>query len=141
MNKRLAIKTAAAWWVEKLRQREPHSNGDNNPASIFACVLADVGAEDKGLETKLEVFRRELESNITKRMDFLSKNRFKSMWLSCDYGPCEELSAAADRAGINHLAFPFKTDLLIKWDYKGEYSVKASDGYAQPYTDVMPVDG
>ena len=139
MTKLEAIQTAAAWWTEKLGRRDPHSNGDNSYASIFACILADIGAEDKGMDAKLEVFKTELERSIAKRMDCVSKNHLNSMWLSCDYGPGEELAIAADKAGINHLAFPFKTNLFIGWDYKGDYSVKVSDGYAQPYEEIGPV--
>ena len=139
MTKEKAIQTAAAWWIDKLRQQSPHSNGDNNPASIFACILADIGAKDDGLEAKLEVFRTELERNIAADMDYMHKVGFNHTWLGCDYGPGQQLADAADKAGINHLAFPFKTNMRIEWNRNGDYSVTVSDGYAQPHCNVPPI--
>ena len=131
MTREIAIKTAAKWWADKLRKRDPHSNGDNNPASVFACMFADMGKENIP-EKKLTAFTAELESQIRNAFN-LFNSRNVEVWLGCDYGPCRMLSEAADEAGIKALNFPFKTHMFIKEDGLDNCTVKVSDGYAQPY--------
>ena len=134
MTREIAIKTAVKWWTDKLRRRSPHSNGDNGAASVFACLLADINAENIQND-KLDLFTTELENGIREAMT--RNERF--VWLGCDYGPDMVLRDAADKAGINYLNFPFKTNLCIEQIGDG-YSVKVSDGYAQPYESVTPCE-
>ena len=135
MTKDHAIKTAAKWWADKLKQRQPHSNGDNSPASIFACFLADHRTEAI-TDKKLALFTEELECQIRQYMDWRCG---RYTWIGCDYGPGMMLREAADKAGINYLNFPFKTNMII--EQRGDdYSVQVSDGYGSAYETVLPCE-
>ena len=135
MTKEKAIHTAAKWWTDKLRQRQPHSNGDNSTSSIFTCMLADIGAK-KPTEDQLALFETELERLILEFMD-----TYDDRWvvLSCDYGPGLLLYDAAQKASINLLNFPFKTHMHIRKN-GDDFEVSVSDGYAQPYDTVPPYE-
>ena len=132
MKKEIAIKTAAKWWTDKLRQRTPHDNGDNSPASVFACIFADM-ATDEVTEDKLAVFTAELEHQIQEHMENIND---RYVCLDCDYAPCTLLRESADAAGINRINFPFKTDMAIEQNSDNGYRVRVSDGYAQPWADL-----
>lgn len=134
MTREVAIKTAARWWAGKLKAKQPHSNGDKSAASLFACLLADMGAAPLRDE-QLEVFAGELESQIDKHMNTYGDRYVE---IGCDYGPCRMLDAAAQKAGINELNFPFKTSVYIK-NQEGSYSVYARDGYGAIGERVDPV--
>lgn len=135
MTREIAIKTAAKWWTDKLRERAPHSNGDNSRASVFACILADIGS-DNIQEDQLAVFTTELENGIREAM---AENE-RWVWLNCDYHPVPILRAAAEKAGISELNFPFKTTLEIEQKGDDVYVVMVSDGYAQPYERIKPCE-
>lgn len=133
MTKTHAIKTAAKWWADKLGRREPHSNGDNSTRSVFACLLADSGTKAI-TDEQMVLFTEELERGIQNYMD---KYPHRHTFIGCDYGPDRVLGEAADKAGINYLNFPFKTNLLIEQIGDG-YTVKVSDGYARGYETIQP---
>lgn len=135
MNRETAIKTAAKWWTDKLRQRAPHSNGDNSPASVLACMLADIGS-DNVQEEQLAVFTRELENGIREAM---AENE-RWVCLFCDYNPNLILRSAAEKAGISTMNFPYKTCMDIEMRGYDTYVVQVSDGYAAPYVDVAPCE-
>ena len=135
MTKTHAIKTAVKWWTDKIKRRQPHSNGDNSPSSTCACLLADLGAEAT-TDDQLELFATELESGIQNYMD---KYPHRHTFIGCDYGPDRVLGEAADKAGINYLNFPFKTNLLIEQIGEG-YTVRVSDGYARGYETIQPCE-
>ena len=132
MTREIAIKTAAKWWTDKLRQRAPHDNGANDPSNRFAMILADMLATPMS-EDQLNKFQQELEKEINASM----RNR-PGIVLGCDYDPCCTLADAAHRAGINTANFPYKTAMDIRTDRHGNYIVSVSDGYAQPYVDLKP---
>ena len=136
MNRETAIKTAAKWWTDKLRQRAPHDNGDNSRTSAFAMIMADLLTTPMS-EDQLNRFRKALEEGIDRN---LKKNgeRYGGT-MGCDYGPCILLSEAADQAGINCNNFPYKTHMHIK-KIGDDYTVLASDGYAQPFVAVKPCE-
>lgn len=135
MTREIAIKTAAKWWADKLRQRAPHDNGDKSRASVFACILADIGS-DNIPEDKLTVFTRELENGIREAM---AENE-RCVWLFCDYHPTPILRDAAEKAGISTMNFPYKTDMEIEKKGVDTFVVMVSDGYAQPYEKVKPCE-
>lgn len=135
MTKTHAIKTAAKWWADKLKRRQPHSNGDNAPASVFACLLADIGTEAI-TDDQLALFTEELERGI---QNYMEEIRVRHTFISCDYGPDMVLREAAGKAGINYLNFPFKTNMLIEQIGDG-YTVKVSDGYGRGYETVLPCE-
>lgn len=135
MTKTHAIKTAAKWWADKLKRRQPHSNGDNSSHSRFACLLADLGTEPI-TDEQLALFAEELEREIGKYMD---ENPDRYTHIGCDYGPCRTLHEAAKKAGINALNFPYKTNMLIEQN-GAVYTVQVSDGYARGYETVLPCE-
>lgn len=136
MKRETAIKTAAKWWADKLRQRAPHSNGDNSTASVFACMFADMSTEAAS-EEKIAVFTAELEHQLREHMDNIND---RYVCLDCDYAPCTMLGESADEAGINRLNFPFKTNMTIEQNSSMDYSVRVSDGYAQPWENLYPCE-
>ena len=135
MTKEKAIQTAAKWWTDKLRQREPHSNGDNSISSIFSCIIADIGAKELQ-EEQLALFETELERLILEFMD-----TYDDSWvtLNSDYGPGLLLYEAAQKASINVLNFPYKTCMHIRKN-GADFEVTVSDGYAQPYDTLPPCE-
>lgn len=133
MTKSHAILTAAKWWADKLRQRQPHSNGDNSFGSIAACSLADMLA-DEITDEQLALFTAALEAEIHK---FMGQYDDCHTFLSCDYGPGGMLREAADKAKISEFNFPYKTHMCIKRD-GDNYTVLAAGGYGAGYEEVAP---
>lgn len=127
MTKEQAIDIAVEWWAGKLSAKAPHRNGDNAFASVLACLLADDGMEDTNGK-QLGIFKSELKARIESEMD----NRWREVYLGVDYNPSPNLREAAKKADISEFNFPYKTDLYIKWDNDGEYSVYVHDGYRSP---------
>lgn len=136
MTKEQAIKTAVKWWSNKLKSKAPHSNGDNSMSSIFACMIADGGMQDV-TDEQLDVFESELYSHIEGEID--TRTFFG---LGCDYNPTINLSEAAKKAGISEFNFPYKVWMNIdnKGDTEDGYVVSVSDGYAQPYQNLEPIE-
>ena len=135
MTREIAIKTAAKWWTDKLRERAPHSNGDNSPASVIACMLADIGSDDIPAD-KLAMFTTALENGIREAM----ANNEYCVDIGCDYNPTPLLSAAAEKAGISVMNFPYKVWMFIEKRSEDVYVIEVSDGYAQPYVTVKPCE-
>lgn len=133
MTKEMAIKTAVKWWVDKLKAKPHHSNGDNSPASIFACALADMGA-DPLRDDQLKLFAEELTTQIG---EYMAKYIGMYVDISCDYGPGFLLRNAAQKAGIKDMNFPFKTYLSIR-KRGDEYVVGVRDGYGAPLEELAP---
>lgn len=138
MNKETAIKTAAKWWTDKLRQRAPHDNGDRSCglAMLFADMLTTPMSEDQ-----LNKFQEALEKEIAKEME-----RYGQITLGCDYVPCNVLRNAAVQAGINTNNFPFKTSMSIRLtrevrrNSEDGFVVSVYDGYAQPRVEIKPCE-
>lgn len=135
MTREIAIKTAAKWWTDKLRQRAPHDNGDNSRNSAFAMILADMLTTPMS-EEQLIHFQKALEGVIDHE---LKENREHRAGLFCDYGPDQDLCDAAMQAGINVNNFPYKTGMFIEKN-GNSYTVLVSDGYAQPYERIKPCE-
>lgn len=132
MTREIAIKTAAKWWTDKLRERAPHSNGDNSPESLLAMALADIMTTPMS-EKQLAKFQKALEESI----DHYLKDY--GLVLYCDYGPDNLLFGAAKQAKINANNFPYKTKLFIEKE-GDEYYVMTSAGYSQPFAEVNPCE-
>lgn len=124
MTREQAINIAVEWWANKLRAKNPHSNGDNGLASIFACLLADDAMEDTN-DKQIDIFKRELKTRIeTDRC-----NCYRQVYLGVDYHPTQNLRESAEASGISVFNFPYKTDMYIKWNSNDEYEVYVHDGY------------
>ena len=133
MTKEQAIKTAVKWWSNKLRSRAHHDNGDSSSSSVMACLFADMLSKPI-TDEQLEVF----EAELTKILEVETTNHGFIM-LMVDYDPCVMLYNAAKAAGISEYNFPFKTNVnVINRD--GNYTVQVSDGYAEPYENLSPVE-
>ena len=131
MTKEEVIITAAMWWTDKLRKRQPHDNGDNSRESAFANLFADLLATP-ATEAQLNVFERALTVGIEEEYKkYLEDRTFPSIHIGCDYSPDNVLTVAAYKAGISIHNFPYKTHMLIS---KNE--VQVADGYGTPY---MPI--
>lgn len=126
MTKEQAINVAVEWWANKLKAKTSHSNGDNGMASILACILAD-SMMNNITDEQLDIFKTELRSRIEADM----YNRYREVYLGCDYHPTTILRESAEKASIDEMNFPFKTDLYIKWT-DDNYSVYIYDGYGAP---------
>lgn len=135
MTRETAIKTAAKWWADKLRQRAPHDNGDNSRSNQLAMILADMLTTPMS-EDQLTRFQKALEEGIDQD---LKEHKGYGGTMGCDYGPCNLLSAAAEQAGINLNNFPYKTHMHIK-NTGDDYTVLVSDGYARPFEKVNPCE-
>ena len=135
MTKTHAIKTAAKWWADKLKQRQPHNNGDNSFGSMLACSLSDMLAEEI-TDKQLALFTKELEGEIHK---FMEKYDDCRTFLSSDYGPGGMLREAAVKANISEFNFPYKTHLCIE-RYGDNYTVKVAAGYGVGYEEVQPCE-
>ena len=128
MTKEEVILTAVQWWSDKLASRAPHSNGDNNSASVMACLFADMGSKPI-TEEQLSTFEQTLTEKLQEQYDDYILNRYAGLFIiGCDYGPSTELHDAAVRAGISTMNFPFKTWMRIYKDY-----VEVSAGYGAPF--------
>lgn len=129
LDKNKAIETAVNWWVEKLKSKPCHDNGDNSLASIMACIIADKSMTDIS-EEQLDTFKTELKAYIEHTLD---KYRFVDLY--SDYGPGVGLHEAAKKANINTINFPYKTG--VKIDKNGDnYRVLACEGYGCGYTEI-----
>ena len=128
MTKEEVIIVAVQWWSDKLMSGKPHSNGDNSPASVFACMFADIMAKSISKE-QISIFEKELTGILNAEYDTqLFRYGFKSIYIGCDYAPCNLLYTAANKAGINPNNFPYKTHMQI-----ARNSVSVADGYGKPY--------
>lgn len=137
MTKEAAIKTAAQWWADRLKERRPHSNGDNSLASLFACLLADLSASREDItDDKLKTFKTELSRGITETLARKEKIGDRYCFIRCDYKPCEELRDAAEKAGISEDCFPFKASLTIEKKDDDNFVLRSRNGYAQPMEEV-----
>lgn len=114
MERETAIK-AAKWWSNKLKCNS-HSNGDDSFASVMAGIMADHLADKNSVsEEQFVIFETYLIDSIIKCDHIV---------LRCDYGPDIKLSAAAEKAGIDRIKFPWKTSMYIDYDI-----ISVSDGY------------
>lgn len=142
MTEYQAVLTAVNWWANEISNPKPHSNGDNSPASLFACMFADM-MQEKITELQIVEFRAELARLIEREIERDIEMHYSRVmvYLICDYHPCEMLSDAAERAGISKSNFPYKTGMLIESiDGGKDYTVSVSDGYAQPYVKLYPTN-
>jgi len=135
MTREIAIKTAAKWWTDKLRERAPHDNGANDRSNRLAMMLADMLTTPMS-EEQLNRFQKALEEGIDQE---LKVNREYRAGMLCDYGPDNLLFDAARKAKIDANNFPYKTGMHI--ERNGDcYTVWVSDGYAQPYERIKPCE-
>jgi hypothetical protein len=119
MSKPTAVEAryAAELWKQMLRSPK-YDNGDNTFGGTVASVLA-TKIPSNVTEEKLEAFGEHLVKGI-----LATAEEWGSVSLYVDYGPTQELSDAADAAGLK-MEFPWKTDVTVE---AGKVGVR--QGYA-----------
>lgn len=122
MDREVAIK-AAKWWGDRLRGNTHHTNGSDDEGSKMAGILADMMS---GLVSNDTITRFEeilVDKILAEKSEYVD--------LYCDYHPDPLLFEAAKEAGINDMAFPWKTGVKIS-----NGKVRVSDGYATGFTEI-----
>lgn len=129
MTKEQAIITAAKWWSNKLRQKPRHDNGDSGLASLFACAIAD-SCMTEITEEQLKKFEEALVEELLKKLSSCSFT-----YLDTDYDPNDILCAAANKAGISTMNFPYKITVCVEKtsSMSNEFRVGIRDGYRAPW--------
>lgn len=125
-----ANRAAAKWWANVIRSPKFEALSDaekrdpENESMQLASVMAAAFNEPLGDEA-IDYFEKELFTLLQEA----PRDRF-AVILDCDYGPCQMLADAAQKAGIDvsMTTFPWKTTMWIR--PSGEVSVRY--GYQAP---------
>jgi hypothetical protein len=129
-NERIIDRVCMLWSAALENPR--YDNGDTTGGSGFAAGMAAMLPRNS-TEDVLARFRQELKAIL---MDKFTEPPFRAggepyvHWvtdLACDYGPCNALRTAAERAGLK-TQFPWKTRMGFD-----EHSIHFGEGYAAPY--------
>jgi hypothetical protein len=123
-NERIIDKAVEIW--KGLLKNPKFDNGDNTPTGGMASIMAKMipgNADDENLEA----FGKYLKES-------LMEEKYGG-YLSVDYGPCEKLNSAAEKAGLK-VQFPWKTNMNIwsDWLYLS-YGYGAESVYYYPLPD------
>jgi len=132
-----AAVAAANWWAAAIgaptfRITDRNSGPEDQEIGMVAALTGHMFADKHPITgDQAAVFAEELAKTITEE---LGRVRYH-VTLGVDYGPDQELSEAAEKAGINGSRFPWKTNMWVKADvvtvsagYRGaEQIVWASD--------------
>lgn len=125
------IAAATEWWADKVCGLCKFDNGDDSSTGGVTAMLATLakGSAPRPDEDQRAKFVAALSEIILKEAVRHTKagrdlSDFR-MTLDVDYGPCCELSDAADVAGITGNQFPWKT---VMWIHKGDVAVRYGYG-------------
>ena len=127
MDKKTADK-AAQWWANQLQKGGDDMGddmGDDSPQAGFTMALGTMlqsKCRAKNTPEKLESFKNHLSDHLQKQDDLYR------LYVGCDYGPDAQLAKAAELAGIDTGAFPWKTGMVIEGDV-----IRVAEGYAAPW--------
>jgi hypothetical protein len=114
-------------------------NGDNTSTGAIGYTIATMNIQnDKSkiddIEERVEKFREILTKDLLALRD--GEGHFPR-WLDVDYGPCEVIAKAADKAGIPHSQFSCKSSVSMSPE-----KVSASFGYGGEHVNhYLLVDG
>lgn len=108
---------AAEWWADKVISPK-FDNGDSGLGGFFAMTMATQLVKDID-NTQRKKFVDTLSEYISERL-----NSNREPYLDVDYGACQSLSEAAEKAGISENNFPWKTYMWVDKNH-----VSASYGY------------
>jgi hypothetical protein len=131
------INAAVEWWVNVLRERPAHDNGDAFQSMFSTRMSRMLPPID---DVQLEIFGNTLREIIYQRC-VETWRPGNPQWGSymrtfgCDYGPDMMLSEAAESANIkpSMLLFPIKT---VMWINPGEVTVR--HGYGSEIETIFP---
>ena len=120
---------AAEWWARQVevptfRNTDGRASPKERLLSDLAGVAASLRAETHSLDAAASrEFARLLALGVDALLAAAERSR-AAVSLRVDYGPDEDLAAAADKAGVSLARFPWKTHMLVRRDH-----VVASLGY------------
>jgi len=148
------IERAAEIWARAIQSTQ-YDNGDNSIQGVMTEGLAAMNLKAalekvEDFPAAVEKFRTELIAILkysrdhegepmseADRAEFWGDRELRfeptyslECYLSTDYNPCQTLAIAADRAGLPHAVFSWKSTVYIN-----QNSVSCSFGYGRP--DVM----
>lgn len=128
-NERIIDRVCFLW--SAALENPKFDNGDTTGSSAFAAGMAAMLPRNS-TDDVLANFRKELKAILME--EFTEPPRAGGEpyvhWvtdLACDYGPCNALRTAAERAGLK-TQFPWKTRMGFD-----ERSIHFGEGYAAPY--------
>lgn len=131
-----AIERAVDIWCRALHNPK-FDNGDKSDSGFFGMALSSSNSQNdrNGIDMSELVgkFKVELTAELKRLRD--SEDYFPS-WLDSDYGPCKILGEIADKVGIPHSQFSYKSSVSIHDDY-----VSCSFGYGAPRIYHYPLPG
>ncbi len=130
------IEKAVDIWCKALHNPK-FDNGDKSETGFLGMALASMNCDhDKNtisMEDAVEKFRNKLISSLKIKRD---NDKYFSAWLDTDYGPCQELSEAAEGTGIKNSMFSIKSQVMINSDcVVSRFGYGASSTYCWPVSD------
>ena len=107
---------SAGWWADKVSHPK-FDNGDG--ANVLAGIMASMSVNPLNDELRTK-FIKALSETIATRLE----HGERKVILDVDYGPCRELSQAAEQSGVSRNNFPWKTVMWIS-----EHHIAVRYGY------------
>lgn len=115
------------WWSQKsFRTPLNKDNGDSNPLLFMLASMSTKTAQESVTDDKINIFEQELSKHI---IEYREKYPSSRVSIYTDYNPDHSLSLAAEKAGLDPSAFPWKTGSYIN----DKNEVFVSFGYGKPY--------
>jgi len=127
MLTREQISVAVEWWAKSLKSHK-YDNGDDSRSGRMAVMLALLSRGSGPSDSQIETFKSALADELGK-----AKNDYYSV--DTDYGPGYVLGIAADKAGINGSAFPWKTLMYFR-----NGGVQVASGYGATAVELMQLE-
>lgn len=113
------VRAAVDWWANAI-QSPKFDDGCTHPL-LMTTLYVNRGGYSK---EDIKVFKRSLAQDI-----LIELQQYGRCLLSVDYHPCEILSRAGEKIGLNDTPsyYPWKTRMIIS-----ENAVEVSEGYGSP---------
>ncbi len=105
-------------WCRSLKNPKFDNGDDSHVGALGMSIMSmncDTEHQKINLDDSIEKFRENLSRILMEKKE--SNGHSFCAWLSCDYGPCKELSNAAEGTGINESMFSIKSSVIIQEDY------------------------
>lgn len=114
-----AILKTVMWWSDKsFRTLLNQNNGDNSSQGGMTFLLMNMVAsksQESVTDEKIKSFEEHLAKSLT---EYRKQYPTSQIWLDVDYHPCQMLSEAAEKAGIESHCFPCKSSTRLTADNK-----------------------
>lgn len=113
------VRAAVDWWGNAVQSPKFDNGGDMNP---FLMMMLS-GNRSGHSEEEMKIFKDSLAKDI-----LVELQKYGRCSLSVDYHPCEILSRAGEKIGLDDMtSFPWKT-----WMNISDEIVEVSEGYGAP---------